>query len=54
MNVYEYNGFKDREEYLACLSEIHDVDIEVIKEISDFLGESEDFDSLITYLDDFY
>lgn len=52
MNVYECNGYKDREDYLSSLAERYDTDIETVRMIADMLGESEDFDGLIITLED--
>lgn len=50
--VYEDNGYKDRKDYLTQLSEEYDVDYGTVKEIADMLGETEDFDGLISSLED--
>lgn len=52
MNVYEENGYKDREDYLSSLAENYDTDIETVRMIADMLGESEDFDGLVNTLED--
>lgn len=52
-NIYQQNGYKNREEYLQSLSEEYEVDIEVVLTLSLVLGESEDFDGLVTSLEDF-
>lgn len=52
MSVYTDNGYKDRAEYLSALSEDYGVDIETVQCLADLLGESEDFDGLISALED--
>lgn len=51
MTVYQQNGFKDREEYLEHLKQNYDSDLVIA--LSDLLGESEDFDGLVTALSDY-
>ena len=52
-SVYERNGYKDRKEYLTSLADDRGIDPMAVDVISDVLGESEDFDGLISALDDF-
>ena len=52
-NVYEENGYKDREEYLSCLAEDYGLDLEgIVRPLADLLGPSEDFDGLVVALED--
>jgi len=51
MNHYTENGFKDRREYLLSLCEEYDRTI--VFALADMLGASEDFDGLITALEDY-
>ena len=51
-DVYIENGYESREDYLQCLAEEYDADIETVKALADVLGESEDFDGLVTALED--
>lgn len=51
-NAYLENGYKNREEYLQCMSDDYGVPIEVVHSLADMLGESEDFDGLISALGD--
>lgn len=48
-NAYKNNGFENREEYLASLSEEYGSD--VVEALSTMLPESEDFDGLISELE---
>ena len=50
--MYKENGYADREDYLQSLSEDTGVPLDVVQTIADFLGPSEDFDGLVTTLDD--
>ena len=50
MNVYQQNGYADRADYLSCLSE--DYGEEKVMLLADLLGPSEDFDGLVTMLED--
>lgn len=52
MSVYIDNGYKDRAEYLSALSEDYGIDIETVQCLADLLGEAEDFDGLISALED--
>lgn len=53
MNIYQEHGFNNREDYLKDLAEGYDVDYDTVKFLADLLGESEDFDGLITSLEDY-
>lgn len=51
-NVYEANGYESRDEYLECLAEDYGVDIHTVYQLANLLGEDEDFDGLVTALED--
>ena len=51
-NIYQQNGYADRDNYLTCLSEDYGVSIEDVYSLSEMLGENEDFDGLICALED--
>lgn len=53
MNVYEENGYDDRNSYLSHLSTEYDVDIDDVLYLSDLLGPDEDFDGLVRALEDY-
>jgi len=53
MNVYQENGYKDRKDYLKSLAEDFDMDYKDVVMLATTLGESEDFDALITSLEDY-
>ena len=52
MNAYTENGYKNRREYLDSLSEDMGIDRETVHMMAGLLGPSEDFDGLITTLED--
>lgn len=51
-NIYEMNGYADRRDYLRCLADDFGIPESVVFSIADMLGETEDFDGLITNLED--
>ena len=50
--IYEENGFKDRKSYLIDLDDTHNIDEQIVSSMAEVLGESEDFDGLVTGLQD--
>ena len=52
MNVYIVNGYENRKDYLESLSEEYDVDYDTVVDIAMMLGKNEDFDGLVTTLED--
>jgi hypothetical protein len=52
-NVYEMNGYADRQEYLDDLADNMGLDRSIVSALADMLGETEDFDGLVTSLEDF-
>ncbi len=51
-NIYQMNGYNDREEYLSSLAEDYGVDLDTVKALADQLGPNEDFDGLVSQLED--
>ena len=51
-NIYEQNGYADKDDYMTCLSEDYGVPIEDVYSLAEMLGESEDFDGLVSALED--
>ena len=51
-NIYQENGYADRDDYLTCLSEDYGVPIEDVYCLAEMLGEHEDFDGLVSALED--
>lgn len=52
MSVYTDNGYRNRNEYLQNLSAEYDVDLDTVCALADLLGPSEDFDGLVTTIED--
>jgi len=53
MTIYEENGFTSRKEYLQSLAEDYDMDYEDVEMLAATLGATEDFDGLLTALEDY-
>jgi len=51
-NPYIENGYQSRKHYLQCISEDYGVPLDVVYSLADLLGEIEDFDGLISALED--
>ena len=51
--TYINNGYKNRTEYLESLADDFNVDSSIVEALSDMLGENEDFDGLISELEDY-
>lgn len=49
---YTKHGYKDRNEYLESIADNHNIDPLAVNMIADILGESEDFDGLVSELED--
>lgn len=52
-NPYTAAGYTSRADYLASLSEELDIDLDTVLMAADMLGPSEDFDGLVTMLEDY-
>jgi len=52
MSIYIDEGYKNRKEYLESLAEEYGISIENVCMAADMLGPDEDFDGLITTLED--
>ena len=52
-DVYTENGFKDQDEYFDYLADNYGVDIKIVRSLADILGPVEDFDALVTQLEDY-
>ena len=53
MNVYIENGYENRQDYLECLADDNGISIDEVLMMADLLGESEDFDGLVSMIEDF-
>lgn len=52
MNIYQENGYKSRKDYLQCLAEEYEVDYQSVACLAALLGSSEDFDALVSAVED--
>ena len=50
--LYVEHGYNSREEYLQSLSYEYDVDIDIVLTLADILGPEEDFDGLVSSMED--
>lgn len=53
MSIYTENGFSSRKEYLIDLADNFGVDPSVVFALANMLGPNEDFDGLVTSLEDY-
>ena len=51
INIYQEHGYQNRKEYLESLADDYDVDIDHVYAIADIYGEYEDFDGLVSTLE---
>ena len=51
-NIYQQNGYADRDDYLTCLAEDFAISIDTVYCLADILGDEEDFDCLISALEE--
>jgi hypothetical protein len=52
MDIYRRHGFKNQKDYLQYLSAEYNIPVEIVYCVAGTLGNSEDFDGLITALED--
>lgn len=50
--IYNEHGFNSRKEYLIDLADQYNVDQSAVFEMAQLLGSSEDFDGLVSMLED--
>ena len=50
--LYQENGYKNRDDYLNSLSEDYGVPIDAVLALAEVLGPDEDFDGLVSNLED--
>lgn len=53
MDKYQNKGYDDRNDYLQSLAEDYGVDESIVFALADVLGPNEDFDALVTNLEDY-
>ena len=51
-NIYQENGYESRKDYLNCLADDYGVDKETVYALANLLGKSEDFDGLVSSVQD--
>ena len=51
-SIYKENGYENRKEYLHSLSEEYGIDKGTVFMLANVLGQSEDFDGLVSQLED--
>lgn len=54
MSVYKENGYENRKEYLNSLVDEYGVEKETVFYLASILGANEDFDGLVTQLEDMH
>ena len=52
MSIYTEEGYTSRKDYLTCLAEDMGIDVKTVFSLASMLGSSEDFDGLVTALED--
>lgn len=53
MSGYGNTEFDSREQYLRSLAEEHEVDLDTVLTLAELLGPDEDFDGLVSALQDY-
>ncbi|MBT9142317.1 MAG: hypothetical protein DDT29_00711 [Dehalococcoidia bacterium] len=53
VDAYQKKGYKGRIDYLKTLAEEYECPVEIVYMIANMLGKNEDFDGLISSLEDF-
>lgn len=53
MSIYTDEGYESRRDYLTSLADDFGIDTEIVFSIAGMLGSSEDFDGLVTELEDY-
>ena len=53
MDIYQRKGYADRNDYLSTVADEYGVPLEAVYSLASALGPDEDFDGLISIIDDF-
>lgn len=53
MDIYQKNGYENRMDYLKCLADDNGIELSNVMMLADLLGPSEDFDGLVSDLEDY-
>ncbi len=51
-SIYIEHGYQSRSDYLRCLAEDYGVPLATVHALASFLGPNEDFDGLVTAVED--
>lgn len=51
--IYQEKGYKNRQDYLESLADDLGIDLDFVQMTADLLGPNEDFDGLVTMLEDY-
>ena len=51
-DIYDEHGYATRKDYLECLADDYGVERDAVFAVAELLGPSEDFDGLITMIED--
>ena len=51
-NVYQENGYLNRNQYLEELAEYYDLPVRKVKKLANMLGPEEDFDMLVSMVEE--
>jgi len=51
-SIYQSEGFENRKAYLIDLAETYGIDVQTVFALASILGSNEDFDGLVTALED--
>jgi len=52
MSIYTDNGYESRRDYLTQLAGDYGVDVDTVMMMASMLGPNEDFDGLVTHIED--
>ena len=51
-DVYQENGYDDRDDYLRSLADDYGIPLDAVMAVAEVLGPEEDFDGLVSNLED--
>ena len=54
MSIYEEYGYENRKDYLRSLADEYEVSLDYVLMIASIYGKNEDFDGLVTALEDYF
>ena len=52
-STYQKHGYENRAEYLESIADDYGIDLHIVQSLADMLGETEDFDGLISAIEDY-